>query len=61
MKNFSLFSERWIAIERLKGDLESIGPHEIVFRHPELGEQRQAVSISLKAPARLSVDMRKQP
>jgi len=38
-----------------------IGPHEIVFRHPELGEQRYAVSISLKAPARVSVDMRKQP
>ena len=38
-----------------------IGPHEIVFRHPELGEQRHAMSVSLKAPARLSVDMRRQP
>jgi hypothetical protein len=38
-----------------------IGPHEIVFRHPELGEQRHAMSVSLKAPARLNVDMRKQP
>jgi len=38
-----------------------IGPHEIVFRHPDLGEQRQAVSLSLKAPARVSVDMRKKP
>jgi PEGA domain len=37
-----------------------IGPHEIVFRHPELGEQRHAVSVSLKSPARVSVDMRKQ-
>jgi hypothetical protein len=38
-----------------------IGPHDIVFRHPDLGEQRQAVSVSLKAPARVSVDMRKKP
>jgi hypothetical protein len=38
-----------------------IGPHEIVFRHPELGEQRHAISVSLKAPSRLSVDMRRQP
>ena len=38
-----------------------IGPHEIVFRHPDLGEQRQAVTVSLKQPARVSVDMRKKP
>jgi serine/threonine protein kinase len=38
-----------------------IGPHEIVFRHPELGEQRHAVSVSLKGPSRVSVDMRKKP
>jgi len=36
----------------------SIGPHEIVFRHPQLGEKRQAVSVTLKAPVRLSVDMK---
>ncbi|HZP47207.1 MAG TPA: PEGA domain-containing protein [Vicinamibacterales bacterium] len=38
-----------------------IGPHEIIFRHPDLGEQRQAVTVSLKEPARVSVDMRKKP
>lgn len=38
-----------------------IGPHEIIFRHPDLGEQRQAVTVSLKMPARVSVDMRKKP
>ncbi|HZT77660.1 MAG TPA: PEGA domain-containing protein [Vicinamibacterales bacterium] len=38
-----------------------IGPHEIVFRHPDLGEQHQAVTVSLKMPARVSVDMRKKP
>jgi hypothetical protein len=36
-----------------------IGPHEVIFRHPELGEQRRAVTVTLTVPARLSVDMRK--
>lgn len=36
----------------------SIGPHEVVFRHPQLGEKRQAVSVTLKAPVRLSIDMK---
>ena len=36
-----------------------IGRHEIVFRHPELGERRQMVDVTLLAPARVSVDMRK--
>ncbi len=34
------------------------GPHDVVFRHPELGEQRQTVLVTLKATLRLSVDMR---
>lgn len=38
----------------------TIGSHEILFRHPELGEQRRQVAITLKAPARLSVDLRSQ-
>ena len=37
-----------------------IGLHEIIFRHPDLGEQRHAVTVSLGAPARLSVDLRKE-
>lgn len=36
-----------------------IGEREVVFRHPELGERRQKVTIGLLAPARISVDMRK--
>lgn len=36
----------------------SIGPHEVVFRHPQFGEKRQAVSVTLKAPVRLSIDMK---
>ena len=37
----------------------AIGRHEIVFRHPEFGERRQTVDVTLLAPARVSVDMRK--
>jgi hypothetical protein len=37
-----------------------IGNHEVLFRHPELGEQRHTVTVTLNGPARLSVDMRKR-
>lgn len=36
----------------------TIGPHEIVFRNPDLGEKRQAISVTLNAPVRLSVSMK---
>jgi hypothetical protein len=35
------------------------GSHDVVFRHPEFGEQRETVLVTLKNPVRLSVDMRK--
>lgn len=38
-----------------------IGAHEIVFRHPDLGEQHYSATVSLNAPARVSVDLRKKP
>jgi hypothetical protein len=34
-----------------------IGWHEVVFRNPQLGEQRRAVAVTLHAPARLSIDL----
>jgi hypothetical protein len=37
-----------------------IGNHDVVFRHPDLGEQRHSVTVTLNGPARLSVDMRKR-
>jgi hypothetical protein len=37
-----------------------IGPHEIVFRNPELGELRHAATVTLAAPARVSVDLTKK-
>jgi hypothetical protein len=33
-----------------------IGRHEIVLRHPELGERRQTVMLTQRAPTRVSVD-----
>jgi hypothetical protein len=61
--NASPWAEVWVDGRRVGetpiGNLPmAIGPHEIVFRHPQLGEKRQAVSVTLKAPVRLSVDMR---
>jgi len=37
-----------------------VGAHEVIFRHPDFGEQHLAVSVTVNAPARLSVDMRKK-
>jgi hypothetical protein len=36
-----------------------IGNHELVFRHPELGEQKKTVVVSAGAPVRVGVDLRK--
>ena len=38
----------------------TIGKHEVMFRNPELGETPQTVTVTITAPARLSVDMRKK-
>jgi len=61
--NAAPWAEVWIDGRRVGetpiGNLSvSIGPHEVVFRHPQLGEKRQAVSVTLGAPVRLSVDMK---
>jgi hypothetical protein len=60
------WAEVWIDGERIGdtpiGNLSlPVGPHELVFRHPELGERRYAATVTANAPARVSVDMRKQP
>jgi hypothetical protein len=63
--NASPWAEVWVDGDRL-GDTPignvslPIGAHEVVFRHPELGEQRHTVTVTLNGPARLSVDMRKR-
>lgn len=61
--NATPWAEVWIDGQRAGetpiGNLSvPIGPHEIVFRHPQLGEKRHAVSVTLGAPVRLSVDMK---
>ena len=38
----------------------AIGQHELIFRHPDLGEQRRAVTVGVTSPVRISADMRKQ-
>ena len=37
----------------------TIGNHELLFRHPELGEQRKTVAVGAVAPLRVGVDLRK--
>jgi hypothetical protein len=61
--NASPWAEVWIdgqkAGDTPLGNISlPIGPHEIVFRHPQLGEKRHAVSVTAGVPVRLSVDMK---
>jgi hypothetical protein len=63
--NAAPWAEVWVDGDRV-GDTPMgnislpIGIHDVLFRHPELGEQRQTVTVTLNGPARLSVDMRKR-
>jgi serine/threonine-protein kinase len=42
------------------GDLAvPIGTHELVFRHPQLGERRQTVTVKAQTVARIGIDLRK--
>jgi hypothetical protein len=36
-----------------------VGPHQITFRHPQLGERRETVLVSAKAVNRVAVDLSK--
>jgi hypothetical protein len=38
--------------------MQTLGDHEIVFRHPQLGEKRQVTRVTLSDSLRVSVDMR---
>jgi PEGA domain len=57
------WAEVWIAGERI-GETpianisRRVGTYEVVFRHPQLGERRENVVITLRQPLRLGVDMR---
>jgi hypothetical protein len=39
---------------------QTLGSHELVFRHPQLGERRVNVVVTLKETNRISVDMRQR-
>lgn len=57
------WAEVWIDGERIgetpiANVMQPIGPHEIVFRHPQLGERRVNTMVTLASPARATVDMR---
>ena len=61
--NASPWAEVWIDGHRVGetpiGNLQiPIGPHEVIFKHPQFGEKRHAISVTLSGPARLSVDMK---
>ena len=62
--NAQPWAEVWIDGERIGetpiGNLSmAIGSHSVLFRHPELGEQHHTALVTMKGPARVSVDMRK--
>jgi hypothetical protein len=61
--NATPWAEVWIDGQRVGetpiGNLQvAIGPHEVVFKHPQFGEKRHAISVTLSGPVRLSVDMK---
>ena len=61
--NATPWAEVWVDGQRVGetpiGNLSiPIGPHEVVFRHPQFGEKRHAISVTMSAPTRVSVDMK---
>lgn len=61
--NASPWAEVWLDGVRVGetpiGNLSvPIGSHEIVFRHPQFGEKRHAVSVTAGVPVRISVEMK---
>ena len=59
------WAEAWVDGERIGetpiGSVSlTIGPHEVVFRHPELGEKRVVTTVTLGTPAKVTVDMTKK-
>jgi hypothetical protein len=58
------WAEVWVDGQRVGetpiGNMQvRIGTHDVLFKHPELGEQQHTVTVTATAPARLSADLRK--
>jgi hypothetical protein len=63
--NAQPWAEVWVDGQRVGqtpiGNLSRpIGTHEVVLRHPQLGEHRALVTLTTRQPARLGVDLRKK-
>jgi hypothetical protein len=63
--NATPWAEVWIDGEKIGetpiGNLPiTIGPHEVVFKNPDLGEQSHAATVTAGTPLRLSVDLTKK-
>jgi PEGA domain-containing protein len=63
--NAQPWAEVWIDGERIGetpiGNLSRrVGTHEVLFKHPELGERRESVLIVVGKPARIGVDLRRK-
>ena len=63
--NATPWAELWVDGQRIGetpvGNLAlPIGVHELVFRHPRLGERRQSVTVTASGTTRVSVDLRQQ-
>jgi PEGA domain-containing protein len=63
--NAQPWAEVWIDGERVGetpiGNLSRrIGTHEVLFRHPDLGERRETVVVAVGKPTRIGVDLRKK-
>jgi len=50
---------RSIGITPLGNIPVTVGSHEIVWRHPQMGERRRTVNVGARTPVRLSMDMTK--
>ena len=37
----------------------AVGTHQVVFRHPQFGERRQSVVVTVQGPNRIAVDFTK--
>jgi hypothetical protein len=62
--NAQPWAEVWVDGERvgetpIANYAARLGTHEVVFRHPQLGERRETVLVTMRQPARLGVDLRR--
>ncbi len=61
--NAQPWAEVWIGGDRvgetpIANLARRVGTYEVVFKHPEFGERRETINVTLRQPARLGVDMR---